>query len=393
MAAISLLIKPVGGMCNMRCRYCFYRDEQEKRSGAECRRMELSTLEAVFKKTLPYAEGRCVIVYQGGEPTLAGLDFFRKAVELEKAYASPRCTPEHAIQTNGLNIDREWAEFFALENILVGVSLDGDKALHDLNRVDAAGKGTHRRVMQAVSLLQASGVQFNTLCVVTNQTCRAAERTYHFFAENGLRWQQYIPCLSPLDCAEPPAWALTPARYGAFLRTQFDCWYRDLMAGTFCYNRYFDNLVGILVGNQPEACDMRGACSPQLVVEADGSVYPCDFYCLDGFRLGNFLTDDLEQIERQREKLRFLTDSAQPAPDCAACPWRLLCRGGCRRHRTASGAPDAPLERSRFCEAYRAFFEYAYPRLCQLAAMVRRSRNGSGPSQNRMESGAHGANR
>ena len=355
----------------MRCRYCFYRDEEEKRVQQEHGVMDLQTLETVFSKTLPHAAGRCVIAYQGGEPTLAGLDFFREAVKLEKRYLSPACQPEHAIQTNGLTIDREWAKFFAENHMLVGVSLDGTKALHDENRVDAAGRGTYARVMKAIQLLKSVGVEFNILTVVTNQTCRSAASVYGFFARAGLDWQQYIPCLDPLDtpCGNCE-WSLTAKNYAAFLKTQFDCWYRDIIAGSFRYNRYFDNLVGVLCGRVPEACDMRGVCSPQLVVESDGSVYPCDFYCLDGFKLGNFRTDSLAEIECRRKELGFLEQSRTPDPDCISCPWRRLCRGGCRRHRTDSPSADAKLGKNRFCEAYREFFEYAYPRLYELAARV-----------------------
>lgn len=380
MAAISLLIKPVGGLCNMRCRYCFYRDEENNRQPQSYGVMDLQTLEAVFSKTLPYAAGRCVIAYQGGEPTLAGLDFFREAVKLEQKYLSPTCQPEHAIQTNGLTIDRDWAAFFAENHMLVGVSLDGPKALHDENRVDTAGKGTYARVMKAIQLLRSAGAEFNILSVVTNQTCRSAGSVYGFFARSGLEWQQYIPCLDPLDTAVGSTpWSLTAESYAVFLKTQFDCWYRDIIAGNFRYNRYFDNLVGVLCGRVPEACDMRGVCSPQLVVESDGSVYPCDFYCLDGFKLGNFRTDSLEMIENRRKELGFLEQSMKSDPDCLECPWRGLCRGGCRRHRTDSSSADAELGKNRFCTAYREFFEYAYPRLRELASRVQaRARMGRG---------------
>ena len=374
MASISLLIKPVGGMCNMRCRYCFYRDEMEKRAYRQENILSLSTLETVFQKTLPYAVGKCIIAYQGGEPTLAGLDYFREAVELEKKYASRHCVINHSIQTNALNIDREWADFFVKEKMLVGVSLDGNKDLHDENRIDVNGKGTHSRVMRAISILKSSGAEFNILTVVTRQTCRSAVQTYRFFANNDLHWQQYIPCLSRLDCDEQASpWVPGSDQYAMFLKAQFDCWYRDIISGKFCYNRYFDNLVGILVGNQPEACDMRGVCSPQLVVESDGSVYPCDFYCLDEFKLGNFLDDDLELIEKRRADLLFLSESTKSAHDCKTCQWQFMCRGGCRRRRTNSGAPDAPLGKDKYCDAYKAFFEYAYPRLTEIADAVRRS--------------------
>lgn len=373
MKSVSLLIKPAGALCNMRCRYCFYRDEEANRAAGPRELMTTETLEEVFRKTLPRAAGRCAVAYQGGEPTLAGLDWFRTAVELERKYASPACAVEHSIQTNGLCLDREWTDFFAREKMLVGISLDGPKELHDENRVDAAGKGTYARVMRAVNLLKSSGAEFNVLSVVTARTCRSAGSVYGFFERNALAWQQYVPCLPPLE-TEPFAapWALKPKDYAAFLRTQFDCWYRDVSAGRFRYNRYFDNLVGILAGRQPEACDMRGVCSPQLVVEADGSVYPCDFYCLDGFRLGNFRTDTLDEIEARREALGFLAASTAREAECGKCEWRALCRGGCRRRRTNSARPDALPGKDLFCEAYREFFPYAYERLCRLAASVRR---------------------
>lgn len=370
MGAMSIMIKPASGLCNMRCRYCFYLDELANREAPDLRVMDEETLEAVLGEILRHATGSCVIAFQGGEPTLAGLDFFRRAVELERKLNVNRCRIENVIQTNGTRLDAEWAEFFAKERFLVGVSLDGSKELHDLNRVDAAGKGTYGRVIGAVKLLQKYKVAFNILTVVTAQTCRHARQVYRFFEKNGLPYQQYIACLDPLDAERGRyPWSLTPALYGQFLKDLFDCWYADAAAGRPRYNRYFDNLLEILAGRRPEACGMLGFCSAQIVVEADGSVYPCDFYVLDRWKLGNFRTDTLETIEEKRRKLGFIEQSAKHHPDCLACKWQMLCRGGCRRDR--ANTADGPLGKNYFCQAYMDFFDYAYPRLQALARMRR----------------------
>lgn len=366
MGAMSVMIKPASGLCNMRCRYCFYMDEVSNRETGCLGIMEESTLEAVLREVLRHATGHCTVAFQGGEPTLAGLDFFRRAVELERELNVNRCVIQNVIQTNGYVIDAQWAEFFAREGFLVGVSLDGQKELHDLNRVDAAGKGTFGRVMNTVKLLQAHKVEFNILTVVTAQTCRHARKLYQFFDKLALPYQQYIPCLDPFDTQRGSfPWSLTPELYGRFLCDLFDCWYADAVKGKRKFNRYFDNLLAILAGGRPEACGMLGFCSSQIIVEADGSVYPCDFYVLDKWKLGNFRTDSLETIEEKRRQLQFVELSTKRHPDCLQCRWQSLCRGGCRRDR--SNEIHGELGKSYFCQSYQMFFEYAYPRLLALS--------------------------
>ena len=360
MQGISLLIKPAGSLCNMRCRYCFYREErQDENSG---RFLPEETLRAVFEKLLFGVSGPCRIVYQGGEPTLCGLDYFRTAVRLAKAYAAPDATVEHAIQTNGLLIDDAWAEFFAQEHFLVGISLDGPQSLHDKYRVDLSGNGTHARVTKAIRILERHGVAFNILSVITADSCRFGASMYRFFDRSGFLWQQYIPALPPLHSAKPQAWSLTPQAYGAFLKETFRLWYQDVSEGKPVYNRYFDNLVGVLCNRLPEACDMRGFCSPQYVIEADGSVYPCDFYAVEDWLLGNIHSDSAAELQQAAQV--FLQSGTVDSSHCRLCKWFTLCRGGCRRRREGR-------ERDLLCEAYRIFFPYAYPKLKDLAEKVR----------------------
>ena len=368
MRHLSLMLKPSSGMCNMRCKYCFYADETQKRSVPSYGFMSLETLEQVMKKALEAADGSCTICFQGGEPTLAGLDFFRRAVELGARWNVHGCAVSYALQTNGLLIDEEWCRFLAQHHFLVGVSLDGTKDLHDANRVDAQGKGTFTRVFRAIQLLRQHGVDTNVLTVLTGNLCRSFRKVYQFYDKNGLDYQQYIPCLDPLE--EPRGghpWSLTPQRLGQYLNTAFDCWYADAMAGHKKYHRFFDNLLLMLDRQPPEACGMLGVCGMQYVVEADGSVYPCDFYMLDAYRLGNLNTDSFQDLDARRTELGFVEASAQPDPACRACTWFPLCRGGCRRDRDYG--PDG-IGRNYYCESYRTFFPYAYPRLERLYRLL-----------------------
>ena len=276
----------------------------------------------------------------------------------------------YAIQTNGYLIDDGWAQFFAGHKFLVGLSLDGIKDTHDINRIDAAGAGTYKKVMHAVQIFKKHKVEFNILTVINARTAKSIEKIYHFYKKNDLRYQQYIPCLDPLwESRGQHEYSLTPERYACFLKTLFDLWYYDVKKGEFVYNRYFENLVGMLAGCPPESCGMMGHCSCQNVVEADGSVYPCDFYVLDQYKLGNLASDDFETIEKKRGTISFIGESFYVSEECKQCKWYGICRGGCRRDREPM--VDGKLSLNYFCSSYKEFFEYSYERLCELAEMVR----------------------
>ncbi len=358
---MSILIKPASGSCNMRCRYCFYADEASKRSAASYGTMSLATAENLVRLVMERAEGDCTFGFQGGEPTLRGLDFFRDFTALVRRYDTGRARVHYSLQTNGLLLDGQWAAFLQENGFLVGLSMDGDRLTHDLNRVDANGDGTFSRVLRAARLLERQGVPFNILTVVTSRAARNADSIYSFYKKNGFLYQQYIPCLDPLY--EPRgghAWSLTPEAYGRFLIRLFDRWYDDRMRGEPVYIHYFECLAGMLQGLPPASCGMMGVCSVQTVVEADGSVYPCDFYVLDEYRLGNVNTDSLEAMHQRR--LPFLEQSRQGLEKCASCRHGAICRGGCRRDRQG---PEGVGENS-FCPAYMAFFDHALPKLYKL---------------------------
>lgn len=364
MPPLSVLIKPASSACNLRCQYCFYADEAALRAVGNRGVMTPAVLRRLLERVFAEADGPVSLLFQGGEPLIAGLPFFEEAVALAQQLNARRLPVSYALQTNGTLLNDDWAAFFARHRFLVGVSLDGTKELHDLVRPGAQGGGTHKQVLAGIAALRRHGVEFNILTVVTGRLARSAQKVYNFYSKEGFCYQQYIPCLDPLAGPrgrEP--YSLTPAAYGRFLKDLFDCWYRDVCRGVFVSERWFDNLIGLLQGRPPENCAQCGQCTVQLVVEADGSVYPCDFYALDEYRLGSVEDSTLAQLRACEAAQAFLAPARTRDAACEACQWLPLCRGGCRRDRDSGGQ----LGRSYFCESYQAFFPYALPRLLELA--------------------------
>ncbi|MCC8025373.1 MAG: anaerobic sulfatase maturase [Clostridium sp.] len=360
MPPIQLLIKPVSGTCNLKCSYCFYCDEMEKREKANYGFMSEGMLETAVKETLRYARGRCGFAFQGGEPTLAGLPFYRKLLEFQEKYNTNKVSVTNAIQTNGYGITREWAQFLAENHFLVGVSLDGTKYTHDAYRRTPQGEGTFARIMDGIALLEKHHAEFNILTVVNRRTAQAVSKLYSFYQKHGWRYLQFIPCLDPMG--EEPGereYSLTPKMYGEFLCRLFDLWYEDLKKGKQPYIRLFENYIAILMGYEAEACDQRGCCSVQYVTEADGSVYACDFYVTDEFYLGRFGENSLEEMRRKGEELGFDGRERAGQEACLGCPCYRLCRGGCRRHWSRG--------RNYFCPGFRAFFQACLPRMLEIA--------------------------
>ncbi len=302
------------------------------------------------------------IGFQGGEPMLAGLDFFRSAVKTLDELVPHDITLSLFLQTNGTLITREWARFFAENGILVGVSMDGGASVHNKNRIDINGKGSHRAVCRGIAALRAEGCEFNILSVLTKENSDKAMEMHSFFASQNIEWEQYIPCIAPLDGGATP-FALDGASYGKFLSDSFDIWYGGMIGGSPIRNREVDNFFMMLCGYPPEDCGMAGVCSVQYLIESDGSVYPCDFYALDDYFLGNLLECDFREIDMRRTDIGFIEQSHSLHTECTECKYLPLCRGGCRRNRDESG-------KNRFCEGYKSFFEYALPRMEALASRL-----------------------
>lgn len=373
MPPVHVLVKPVSSACDLRCEYCFYRDVATNRKKAFQGMLSLERMDEVLRSAMKYAEGECTILFQGGEPTLAGLDFYRGVVALGEKYIRSGVRLSYAIQTNGTQLDRVWAEFFAQHQFLVGLSLDGPADIHDRNRITTVGKNTFNQVMRAASLLKRSGADFNVLCVVTGPNARAAEKIYRFYRRHDFNYFQFIPCLEPLDqeAGERRPWHLSVGEYGRFLVRIFDLWWEDLCRGQYVSIRHLDNWLGMLLGYPPESCGMSGRCSIQFVVEGDGGVYPCDFYALDHLRLGTVGRENFGEMAACPAAQRFVEESLERPAECAECRYYPLCRNGCRRDRVVG--PDGKLGRTRYCEAHRTFFSQRLPQLEQAAAWLARS--------------------
>lgn len=371
MPPMNVMIKPASGLCNMRCAYCFYTDEMSNREQESYGVMTTETLEKVMEKTLAFAEIECTIAYQGGEPTLAGLDFFKKAAAFQETYNVNKVKIHNALQTNGYALDEEWCRFLKEQNFLVGISLDGIKATHDCHRKSVSGEDTFFRVRESIRMLEEAGVEFNILTVVNGRTAPKIRRIYEQYEKWGLRYQQYIACLDPIGVTPgKQPYSLTPAAYGQFLIDLFALWDMDLRQGKQPYIRLFENYIALLIQGRAESCEQNGICGQQNIVEADGSVYPCDFYVLDEYRLGNLRTDSFAQIYEKRKALRFQETSVSQSESCRKCRYFPVCRGGCRRHRDNAGV----IADNYFCESYRMFFDRYYERLQEIAAACMRGR-------------------
>ena len=370
MPPVSVLIKPASSQCNLKCRYCFYHDVAESRAVADFGLMSRETLEIIIQKTLAFAEGHASFAFQGGEPTLSGLDFFRDVVDLQEKHNVNRVSISNALQTNGHLINAAWAQFLHDNNFLVGLSLDGPAEVNDAFRVEAGGKGSHARVMRAAGLFDKYEVDHNILFTVTGASARRPGQLYEYFKQHDFNFLQFMPCLDPLGGERGGHdYSLTPERYAEFLKKFFDKWAADFLGGREVSVRYFDNLVRIIMGTPPEMCSLLGSCQCQFVFEADGSVYPCDFYVTDEWKLGDIREKGLPELYENETCRNFITSSHAAPPECLECEWKNLCRGGCRRDRDPSG--DGEPAKNYFCKSYKEFLGYAFPKLVEVARYVR----------------------
>ena len=352
MNPLTLLIKPAAGLCNMNCRYCFYRPVS---SGRENRIMTRDTVDLLIRKIEEYRPSALTVMFQGGEPTLAGLDYFVYFVGSVRK--NLRVPVSFALQTNGLLIDDEYAAFFRENNFLLGVSLDGNRETNDRNRVDNSGRGTSDRILKAVDILRAHKVDFNILSVIDNESVKEIEETYRFFKENGFSYIQFIPCGA--GGGSP----LTAGNCGLFLKKTFDLWYEDYIMGEYISVRHIDNYMAILLGNPPESCDMCGVCGSYFTVEANGDIYPCDFYCDEEHKLGSLY--DERPFEINEKHKAFIEESKIIHSRCRECRYHFICRGGCKKDRFNG------FSENKYCGAYKEFFEYAGERMSSIADSIK----------------------
>jgi len=331
MKQLNVMIKPASSLCDMRCGYCFYNDVSAHRSSASLGIMTRDTAAKLIENVFSVltAGDRITFAFQGGEPGLAGLDFFMFFAAEVKKYDATRAVVSYAMQTNGLMLDEKWCAFLKEHNFLVGLSLDGDMALHNRNRMDAQGKGTFNRVMDAKKQMDTHGVAYNILCVLTKETARRAKRIWDFIIKEKIQHIQFIPCLEPLNGNSPMA--LVGDRFHQFYATLFPLWKAEALKGNIVSIRLFEDLALLLLGGQPVTCGISGRCYPQIIVEADGGVYPCDFYVLDEYRVSDLSQHNLQTAFEAVVNSGFANVARQTSASCAECTHRRWCNGGCKR--------------------------------------------------------------
>jgi len=326
--------------------------------------MTQDTLEEIVKKAFMYADNYVGFAFQGGEPTLVGLHFYRDFMSLLDQYNLNKIKVELSLQTNGIIINDEWADFFFKNRFLIGLSMDGPAEIHDINRIDKLGEGTHSTVIKASKMLKKHHVDFNILTVVTRNIARHPSKVYNFLKKNGFMYMQFIPCLDELNVTpSTKPFSLTPNDYGDFLCHIFDLWYRDFKLNIPVSVRMFDNLIQMLLGYPPESCDMVGTCSVNTVIEADGSVYPCDFYVLDEWKLGSILDEDFDILKKKNLGIQFVEESLVKNDECLKCDYLNLCRTGCKRHYRLENNVSS----NYFCSSYKQFYSYTIDRLREIA--------------------------
>jgi len=337
MKHLSVLIKPASAACNLRCKYCFYANVSSLREVCSFGNMKADVMENMIDQLYQDLEAgdHMTFAFQGGEPTLAGLTYFKNFINYVKAQNS-HVKVHYALQTNGTLIDEQWCQFLKENQFLVGLSVDGNIKFHNDNRPDARGKGSYRKVMATKRLFDQYQIDYNVLCVLTNQNARHPQKIFKFLLSENLHYIQFIPCLDDLDTKESAFYALQPQRFASFYKQFFELWKKEFGLGNYISVNLFDNLVNLLARGRVGSCGLLGRCQPQYVIESNGNVYPCDFYVLDEYCLGNITEKSLTELFQNATMKKFLNCGRDEiSPYCQKCSFFNMCGGGCKRMKNA----------------------------------------------------------
>jgi uncharacterized protein len=382
---LHVMVKPTGALCNLDCAYCYYISKEHLLGKPEQWRIDDAVLETFIRQ---YFEGQnfkeVVFSWQGGEPTLLGLDFFKKVVALEKKYCPPHVRCENDLQTNGTLLDNAWCEFLHDENFLVGLSIDGPKTLHDAYRKDKAGDGSFDRVFRAAGLLIKHKVNFATLSCVNRVTAKHPLEVYRFLRDKvGSKRIQFIPIVEPVGFrqvaphqwdtrimpelgslrARPGTegsaveeWSVDPDDWGDFLCRVFDEWYQKDLGKI--YVNYFDAAVETWMGHASPLCTQSPMCGKGLALEHDGSVYACDHYVYPEYCVGNLRERPLSAMAYSAEQEKFGKMKEGLLPQrCRDCEYQFTCFGECPKNRFIK-TPDGELGLNYLCSGWKKFFSH-----------------------------------
>jgi uncharacterized protein len=365
----NIMAKPVSGVCNLDCRYCYYSHKpQDIYAGAEKFLMADDILASYTRQYMEAMPEHCEFSWQGGEPLLAGKDFYQKALAFQKQFARPNQVVANALQTNATLLDDQWCEFFREHNFLIGVSLDGPQRVHDRFRMDQDGNPTWHRAMAGLDLLAKHRVEFNILATLNSANAGLGGDLYRFFVNRGVRYLQFIPVLERQADGLPTLHSCTAAQYGRFLIETWDQWLsRDIGKVS---ERFIDSALHVLVHGQASICCYARQCANAHVLEFNGDLYACDHFVFERWRLGNIMDSQLAELI-QGKRLEEFAQLKQATPDaCRQCEYLPLCNGGCPKHHFPIGADPARV--NHFCQSYKTFFKHALGDLERTADYIRR---------------------
>ncbi|WP_312412720.1 anaerobic sulfatase maturase [Pseudescherichia sp.] len=369
----QVMVKPTGSVCNLDCRYCFYLEKEKLYPERKNHyRMSENTLELFIQQHIAAQDvDEVIFAWQGGEPTLMGIPFYQKAVALQQRYANGK-NIVNTFQTNGTLIDSEWAHFFKQQQFLVGVSIDGDAALHDEWRVTRAGKPTHARVEQAIQCLVEHDVEFNTLTVINQSNMHHPKRIYEYLRSLGSRYMQFIPLVERQSdngssmLAHPREgkvnmmpWSVDAKQFGYFLNAIFDIWIREDIGEIGI--QLFEQTLAAWCGLPPQVCVFAPECGSAFAMEMNGDIYNCDHFVYPEYKLGNIYDRTLREMNSSEQNQCFGSDKMRSmAQECHSCQWKFACYGGCPKHRFLPSA-SGQLNKNYLCASYKAFFSHTAP--------------------------------
>ncbi len=384
-----IMTKPVGPICNLDCKYCFYLEKENLYPGHSDWKMPENVLETYVRQYIEAQSANVVsFAWQGGEPTLLGVDYFRKVVEFQKKYAGGKHI-ENAFQTNGVLLDDRWGDFLAENKFLVGLSVDGPRELHDRYRVDKGGQPTFGRVMRALHTLKTHGVEYNTLSVVHRYNSRHPLEVYRFLKEAGSGFMQFIPIVERVaqkpnreglvligpgarDAAQVSEWSVEPLQYGKFLCAIFDEWVRNDVGRT--YVQIFDVALEMWLGMPASLCVFRETCGAAMAIEHNGDLYSCDHFVYPENKLGNIMETPLESLVNSGQQAKFGLNKRDTLPRyCRECDVRFACNGECPKHRFIR-TPDGEEGLNFLCAGYKLFFHHIDAPMRFMASELRERR-------------------
>ncbi len=386
------MAKPAGPHCNLRCVYCFYREKETFFNRSESFVMPDEVLEAYIREYISSQPGHSIVFdWQGGEPALAGIGFFERALDLQRKYNRGKQI-QNTIQTNGTIIDDHWCAFLSRNRFLVGLSIDGPETVHDTCRVDQGGKPTSARVLHALKLMQKYGVEVNVLATVNRESSQHPLEVYGFFKHHGVQFIQFIPIIEReadseaerlgIRLAAPPSltmeekstkvtnWSVEPKQYGEFLIRIYDEWVRNDVGRIFVMN--FEWSLGTWAGLGPGVCYIAPRCGRNLIIEHNGDIFSCDHFMYPAYRLGNILEGGLGEIVESRQQIAFGASKETALPKhCCRCNVLFACCGGCPKHRFAK-SPDGAPGLNYLCEGFKNFYHHVSPSMKRMVELIRR---------------------